>query len=97
MRKGQTLRPRPSAPLRLSQPAANLTLKHLSGESGRWLDDFQVSFSFPFALNVERDGQTFPYLVEVRNYRGGLEFPLRRVVDADDSRLAEHLVHEPGR
>jgi hypothetical protein len=85
----------PSAPLRLSQPAAYLALRHLSGESGRWFDDYKCSFSFPFALDVERDGQTFPYLVEVRNYGGGLEFPIRRVVGERDKRLAEQRVYEP--
>ncbi|MGH7173947.1 MAG: hypothetical protein ACRELF_06155 [Gemmataceae bacterium] len=84
-----------TAPLRLSQPAAYLTLKHLVGESGRWFDDYKCSFSFPFALDVERERQTSSYLFEVRNYGGGLEFPIRRVVDERDDRLAEQRVHEP--
>jgi hypothetical protein len=65
----------PSASLRLSQPAAYLALKHLSGESGRWFDNYKCSFSFPFALDVAREGRTFPYLLEVRNYGGGLRVP----------------------
>jgi hypothetical protein len=84
----------PSAPLRLSQPAVYLTLKHLIGDSNRWFDDYNCSFSFPFALDVEREGQNFPYLFEVRNSGGGFEFPIRRVVDERDVRLAEHRIHE---
>jgi len=85
----------PSAPLRLDLPAAYLALKHLSGESGRHFDDRECSFSFPFALDVEREGRTFPYLLEVRNYGGALEFPIRRVVGGRDRRLAEDRCHDP--
>jgi hypothetical protein len=85
----------PSPLLRLSLPAAYLTLKHLSGESGQWFDDYKSSFSFPFALNVQRRGRTFPYLFEVRNYGGGLEFPIRRVVDPRDQRLADRVIQAP--
>jgi hypothetical protein len=84
-----------SAPLRLSQPATYLTLKHLVGESGCFFDDYKCSFSFPFALQVEREERTYPYLFEVRNYGGGLEFPIRRVVDERDERLADQRIHEP--
>jgi hypothetical protein len=85
----------PSAPIQLSLPAAYLTLKHLSGESGHWFDDYKSSFSFPFALEVQRAGRMYPYLFEARNYGDGLEFPVRRVVDPRDRRLEEHLVHAP--
>lgn len=85
----------PSASLRLGQPAAYLALKHLAGESGRWFDDYKCSFSFPFALDVERQTGTIHYLFEVRNYGGGLEFPIRRVVNEGDERLALHCIHEP--
>ena len=84
----------PSAPLRLGLPAAYLTLKHLAGESGQWFDDYKSSFSFPFELHVERAGRVFPYLFEVRNYGGALEFPIRRVVGPRDRRLAEHVLHD---
>jgi hypothetical protein len=85
----------PSSPLRLSQSAAYLALKHLVGESGRWFDDYKCSFSFPFALEGESARRTSSYLFEVRNYGGGLEFPIRRVVDERDERLAEQRLHKP--
>lgn len=85
----------PLAPLRLSQPAVYLTLKHLVGESGRWFDDYKCSFSFPFALDVQRERRTSAYLFEVCNYGSGLEFPIRRVVDERDDRLAEQRIHQP--
>jgi hypothetical protein len=73
---------------RLSQAAAYLTLKHLAGERGRCFDVYKCSFSFPFKLDVERAGHTYPHLFEVCNYGGGLEFSFRRVVDEDDERLS---------
>jgi len=79
----------------LGLAAAYLTLKHVSGESGRRFDDYKCSFSFPFTLDVQRDGQTWPYLLDVRNTGGTLDFCLWRVVDARDARLPERRIHPP--
>lgn len=70
-----------------------LTLKHLTGESSRHLDDHKMAFSFPFAIDVIRQKQTFVYFLEVRNIRDSLYFTLRKKVETDDKRLKDRLVH----
>ncbi len=72
-----------------------LTLKHLAGESSRYLDDYKMAFSFPFAMDVIKGDQTYPYLLEVRNIRESLYFSLRKLVDPDDNRLKEGFSHSP--
>jgi hypothetical protein len=72
-----------------------LTLKHLAGESSRFLDDYKMAFSFPFAMDVIKRNQTIAYLLEVRNIRDSLCFTLRKMVDADDKRLKDGYIHPP--
>ncbi len=79
----------------LNRAELYLTLKNWIGESGRCYDDWKCSFSFPFSLDVLREGHELPYLLEIRNERTSLEFSIRKVVAADDPRLQEHLVHKP--
>jgi hypothetical protein len=72
-----------------------LTLKHLAGESSRYLDDSKMAFSFPFALDVIKRNQTFAYLLNVRNIRDSLYFTLRKLVAPDDNRLKKGYIHPP--
>jgi hypothetical protein len=66
-----------------------------TGESGRYLDDWKSSFSFPFALDVLNGGHELSYLLEVRNCRCSLEFPVRNVVSPQDGRLKVGRIHRP--
>jgi hypothetical protein len=80
---------------RLNFAEVYLTLRELTGESGTYLDPWKCSFSFPFALEVRRGERSHKYLLEVRNQRDSLYFPLRKIVDPEDKRLKEHLIHPP--
>ena len=79
---------------RLDLAQLYLALRKLTGESGRWFDDYKGSFSFPFGLDVLRKSAEYPYLLEVRNNRTMQEFMVRKVVAPDDPRLAEHIIHD---
>jgi hypothetical protein len=70
-------------------------LCHLTGPTGKSFDNYKGSFSFPFSLDVLQEGRSLPYLFEVRDFRGGLEFPIRKVVEVEDPRLREHRYHVP--
>lgn len=72
-----------------------LTLKHLAGESSRYLDDYKMAFSFPFAVDVIKRNRKFAYLLDVRNIRDSLYFTLRKLVDPDDQRLKDGCIHPP--
>jgi hypothetical protein len=74
-----------------------LVLQHLTGPSGHYFDDWKSTFSFPFALDVLKGPREFHYLLEVRNYRCSLEFPIRKLVAAEDPRLQEGRIHSPFR
>jgi hypothetical protein len=71
------------------------TLRELTGESSRLLDPYKGAFAFPFALDVIKGNREWPYLFNVRNYKGSLEFAVRKVVAEDDPRLKDHLIHPP--
>ncbi len=72
-----------------------LALKSLSGESSRYFDEWKGSFSFPFSLDILKDGCVLSYLLEVRTKRDSLYFDVRKVVAVDDARLPKHLIHPP--
>lgn len=80
---------------RLSFGQVYVALKALTGASGKWYDDWKGSFSFPFKLDVTKGNCTFNYLLNIRNFRSHIEFSLRKVVDARDPRLKDHLLHQP--
>jgi hypothetical protein len=71
----------------------HFVLEHVYGESGLHYDDYKGSFSFPFALDVIRADQTFPYLLNVHNHRSSLEFSLRKFVGREGK--VDHVVHPP--
>ncbi len=73
-------------------------LKHLCGESGSSFDDWKCSFSFPFALEVRKAGKKFDYLLNVVDYRGSVEFNLRKPIAPDDEKYdkdARMKIHQP--
>jgi hypothetical protein len=79
----------------LNLAEAYLVLKDWTGESGRLFDDWKGSFTFPFALDVIKSDQSFPYMLEVCDCRGSLEFRIWKVVAADDDRIREGLIRPP--
>ena len=70
-------------------------LKLLFGERGRCFDNWKGSFAFPLALHVELHTAIPSYLLEVINFRAGVEYQLRRVVAPHDPRLSEPKYYPP--
>jgi hypothetical protein len=79
----------------LTFPQVYLVLKQKFGESSQRIDPWKGAFSFPFALDVCRNGQEHAYLLEVYSCKDSLYFALRKIVAANDPRLAEHRYHPP--
>lgn len=71
------------------------TLKHLFEESGDCYDDWKGSFSFPFLVSFERNGEEFDYLMNIHNVRSGIEFSLRKLIKADDKNFDVMIRHKP--
>ncbi len=75
---------------------AYLALTEKTGPSSQFFDAYKCSFAFPFLLEPPgAAGNNRGYLLEVRDYKGSLEFPVRKIVDAADPRLVERRIHEP--
>jgi hypothetical protein len=72
-----------------------LTLRHLSGESNRFLDDYKQAFSFPFAMEVIKAKKTYAYLLDVNNCRDSHYFTLRKMVEPDDPRPTKNTIQPP--
>lgn len=69
--------------------------RHLFGERGRGFDDWKGGFAFPLALDVPRAPRRPAYLFRVVNYRSGVEYGLRRLVDPADKRLKNPVYYPP--
>jgi len=69
----------------LSLGQVYIALKELTGESSKLFDDWKCAFSFPFALEIERDSNTYHYLLRIVDYRGSLEFNIYRQVKPHES------------
>jgi hypothetical protein len=78
---------------RLNLAELRFVLEHLYGESSEYFDDYKCSFSFPFLLNVTKGDRVLGYLLRINDFRGSLEFQLRRRVDRQDQ-VDTHL-HKP--
>lgn len=64
----------------LSLPQFFLVLSFLFGESGGY-DDYKGSFSFNFHLEIQRQYQRYSFYLRVRDWRGSIEYELRRHFD----------------
>ena len=69
--------------------------RHMFGERGRVFDDCKGDFAFPLALEVPRTARRPAYLFNVMNFRSGVEYRLRKLVDPTDKRLKEPLLYPP--
>ena len=69
--------------------------RHLFGERGRGFDRWKGGFAFPFALEVPGAARCPAYLLDVMNYRSGLEYFLRKLVDPSDERLQNSIYYPP--
>lgn len=84
----------------LTLAEAYLALKTRFGESCPLHDQYKGSFLFPFFLRIDKQTepdttQMFPYLFIARDYKGNLEFTLRRIIEPTDRKIRREIVHEP--
>lgn len=84
----------------LTLAEAYLALKARFGESSPLYDRYKGSFSFPFFLRIDKESELgttrkLPYLFIVRDYKGSLEFNLRRIIEQTDTEIRREIVHEP--
>lgn len=71
-----------------------VALKLLLGESGHFYDDWKSSFSFPCLLQINKPDGEFAYAIHIYDYKGGLEFYIRKLLDPDDQRFDRRVVHD---
>ena len=71
-----------------------VTLEKLGGESGKFFDDWKGSFSFPFFLEVIKNGHKFDYLLNIYDHRGSVYFGIRKQLQPQDSYDAR-VIHQP--
>lgn len=57
------------------------------GERGRLFDDWKGGFSFPLELSIEGHDRKPAYLMNIFNFRSGVNFQILQCVDQDDPRL----------
>jgi hypothetical protein len=85
--------PRPRQPEPLNFAEAQFVLEQFYGESSLHVDDYKGAFSFPFALDVIRGEQSFPYLFVFYNYGDSFAFALRRCIGRGEK--TDNIVHPP--
>lgn len=80
---------------RLTLPKAFLALEKRFGRSSTWFDDWKCSFSYPLLLVLRRTAGKFYYMLRIGDYRGSLEFPLYRVLEAGAGDYDVNVYHNP--
>jgi len=75
-------------------PKLYLSLKHLFGKSSRCFDDYKSSFAFPLFTEIIKPNATYNYLIVVRDYRGSIDFSIRRCVEEKIEPI-QSVYHEP--
>lgn len=64
------------------------------GPSGKMYDDYKGSFSFPFSLSFEHEGQSLTYLLRFFNARTSIEYQLMKVCRQREHGLDTRVLHE---
>ena len=57
-----------------------VVLEYKFGKSSNSIDDWKGSFSFPLLLVIEKERETFYYMMNISDHRGCVEFRLYRIV-----------------
>ena len=78
---------------RLNLAEFRFVMEHFCGASGVLYDDYKESFSFPFAVTITKDDQTYPYVLNICDWRGSLEFAFRKIVAREEE--ANGVVRPP--
>jgi hypothetical protein len=71
------------------------SMKALFGERGRMFDDWKGAFSFPLAIEVPGAARRPAYVLNVIDFRGGVDHRFRKVVAGGDPRLKTHYYYPP--
>ena len=56
------------------------TFQAAFGESGQVYDDWKGAFNFAFKVDIFKDKQTIPYLLNVVNWRSTVEFRFKKII-----------------
>jgi hypothetical protein len=70
------------------------SLRLLFGESGKYYDDWKGSFSFPFLICFQKEGEEYAYLMNIMNLRSSIEFNMRKLVFPDNE-VERGIMYEP--
>jgi hypothetical protein len=81
-----------------SDPPLNLAkyytmFRHAFGESGNHYDDWKGAFNFAFKVDVLNDLTVTPYILNVVNLRGAVEFKFRKIILPEDLSYERGIVH----
>ena len=67
--------------------------RHAFGESGNHYDDWKGAFNFAFKIDVLNDLTVTPYILNVVNLRGVVEFKFRKIILPEDISYDRGIVH----
>lgn len=71
------------------------TFQAAFGESGQVYDDWKGAFNFAFKVDIFKDKQTIPYLLNVVNWRSAVEFRFKKIIALSETHFDRMLVYEP--
>lgn len=71
-----------------------VTLTTLFGEHGNHYDDYTSSFSFPFLIHFPEEEDNLGYLIEVKDVKGSILFPVYKILHPDEE-IDRVCVSEP--
>lgn len=65
------------------------------GESGNQFDRWKGAFNFAFEIQVLKGSAVIPYVLNVVNFRSGVEFRYYKLIDPTDTHFDRFVVHRP--
>ncbi|GEM_PF-1276648 len=75
---GLYLNDRPEKRLNIAQYYAGM--RSLVGKPGNCYDDWKGAFSFSFKVEAFREGNAYPYILNIHHFRSGPEFNFKKVI-----------------
>jgi hypothetical protein len=65
------------------------------GESDSFFDDWKGAFSFVFTVDIFQERATIPYVLNVMNFRGSVEFRYKKVLSPAETTYDRMLLYPP--
>jgi hypothetical protein len=65
------------------------------GESGNHYDHWKGAFNFAFEIQILKEAEMIPYVLNILNFRSGVEFRYYKIIPSEETRYDPRIMYAP--